>query len=670
MPESNAAWECRLPAGFAGFEFRQPLPYGHQSSPTEGKLFEDDGKAAGPLMGEAGQNTIDAAAFAEGSGPPPHLRVSLVGIDSSSARSLFGASAEHWRVLGIEIDDWMSSPSPTVLVLQDENTTGLTGPLEGMDASDGGFASFLRWSGQSGKSSDKGGSHGVGKATMYGASKLGAMFVATSRWSQTGIDGPHVMARAYLKPHSIQGTKYVAYGFMHDAARTDHECEMPYSGDDAVGIMRALGIDFDMARPGTAVAIPAPFDSIRPDELVRALVDRFFFHIAAGRLTADVCGVRLDQESIHSCPDLDKDVAKRLRAVAVMRSPDTPVIWLESSGEEDKVSGLDLAPHRETMSACYREGIPFVVNLVMGIPGDAKGPDVTYAIFPEGGDTPSVRHPFFVRGGVSLKIPAASTVHGYAVGDVRSQRAKTLLGKCENAAHNKWTRAHLPDRLKFVYSQVTALPRQLEEMMAPMRDDSAVASALDSFFTVELEDGQDGGDIGPALEGSIHDGAAGGTIEASMPATREEQASSGRPVSVERGEPVLDDQDCIPPSRSAQRTAADVHLDASSYRDGVLQIEGRVMPSGVGRALTMRMGYKIGNSKSGIRRHKAEDFDLSQEGMVRVHGCRVLLPVRPNTVSVTLEDGPFTVTISGLDPNRALDYEAFTASRSEAIEQA
>ncbi len=182
-----------------------------------------------------------------------------------------------------------SSKTVPYLAIEDFGTTGLKGSYDlSSDGSDSDYVAFWRRYGESSKTEEHGGRHGLGKSTISAASKLRLFFGATIR-----VDDPghHLLLQGQisLKPHKIGNKVYGTYGLWYDDSNN-----LPIMGKPA----RRFTHDFDLSRdqvPGLSVVIPFPHDDLTPDAIIKIVIEHAFHQIVTGQLI-----VKVDETTI-SC---------------------------------------------------------------------------------------------------------------------------------------------------------------------------------------------------------------------------------------------------------------------------------------------------------------------------------------------------------------------------------
>lgn len=610
------------------WDFQVRSARGHHDTPNVHHLFKGDVEAIEAGVSEGGQNTKDAQL--PGSSAPARLSLSLANVGRDVLRRMFGPSAAHWTASGIDIERLIEEEEPVVLLMEDYNTTGLTGPIHGTEAKEGGFPALMRWSGESSKDDSFGGRYGLGKTALLSCSRARTFVVSTIR---EGGDGPYVIGKAMLKAHQIGETRHVAWGFFFRDLYNGIGPEMPFAGDQASAIAESLGSRRG-DRTGTSFMMPWPVAGVTEETLMRAAVGRFFHQIARGSLEIEVCGTLLDTTTVveHATRLFrpEHPIHQRLRGSMLLGDPTAPVVLIECTGKsrEELLPGdvSDLPAVKEF----FKAGTPFVARVCLPIEGCSGGADLEFAIFPEVGEADAeLRKPFFGRSGVSVVLPYWAMSRGFAVGEVRSRRALSFFAKCENPAHTKWAKSDAPSQP--VFMQAVTMAKRLEELCAPPRDEISIMSRMTRMFTVKIP---------PKLlevERSRNPGRAGGNRGT---------GASGPGINHPAQVPEIKDSGPRP-----QQTGVDY-----AFEGGTLEVRGT---ADAGTVVDLELGYKVNKLKNGVRKHSVLDFDLDREERhtITVSGASLVV-TSPNTLRVAFRGGPVSIAITGFDPNRALDYVA------------
>ena len=185
------------------------------------------------------------------------------------------------------------------LVIEDFGTTGLEG-LYGLDAdaADSNYVAFWRRYGESSKTDEHGGRHGLGKSTIASASKLRLFFGVTVR---SNDPARHLLLQGQisLKPHKVGSEVYDAYGLWYDVS---DDLFLPLIDKAAARFMH----DFELNRgknPGLSVVIPFPADDLNADNVIKAVIENTFHQIITEQLIVTVDDTKIDAKTIFRLAD-------------------------------------------------------------------------------------------------------------------------------------------------------------------------------------------------------------------------------------------------------------------------------------------------------------------------------------------------------------------------------
>ena len=432
------------------------------------------------------------------------MRIATVrpeGVGATYLAGLLSPLLPHLRSCEIPLED-LDLNRPSRLVIEDFETTGLTGAWDSEDAI-GGWYDFFRNFGASHKTGGRGGRWGLGKLVFTSASRVRAFFALTVR-AEDDPPRPLIMGQAVLKAHKIDDARYDSHGFF---ARSEDAGELQLPVENLVEVARFVQA-CNLTRsqePGLSIIIPFPSIEHKSatigQELARHLLVNFFFPILSGDLVADVDGAEISAETF-----------------------DTVV---RNFGGEELHAGNLAAFVREMKEA--RERHPDVVlgNGWYGAIESAMPPRTLedlrlryatggfiYARFPiqirpRGGNVRSTSVEVFIRktkpGEKAASICARGmlTVPGEAksffadgcfVGLVASDEAITsFLGDAEGPSHRNWNAREQKVRTNW-YNADTSLrlvrnaPRQLYTALAAMVERTEERALVDEFWIPKVAD--------------------------------------------------------------------------------------------------------------------------------------------------------------------------------------
>lgn len=196
------------------------------------------------------------------------------------------------RVLAEGLRALREDSSLLLLRVDDYNASGLTGPEYG----DGRYAAVVRRQLDSHKSNERaGGSYGLGKATLWAASRLGLVLI-NSTLSETyeGRTARRVVGRLDLPWREVDGVAYAGPAWLGESdTEKEHEgVSRSWWADERV--VADLRLDRDSDDPGTSFLVVGAHDAAGNNDtledlhgaLSRALADNFWAAMTSGRSTS------------------------------------------------------------------------------------------------------------------------------------------------------------------------------------------------------------------------------------------------------------------------------------------------------------------------------------------------------------------------------------------------
>ncbi|WP_331447191.1 helix-turn-helix transcriptional regulator [Streptomyces xanthochromogenes] len=193
------------------------------------------------------------------------------------------------RVLAEGLRALREESSLLLLRVDDYNASGLTGPEYG----DGRYAAVVRRQLDSHKSNDRaGGSYGLGKATLWAASRLGLVLLnSTLSQPHEGRTARRVVGRLDLPWREVEGVAYAGPAWLGEPdTEKEHEgVSRSWWADERV--VADLRLDRDSDDPGTSFLVVGAHDAAGNSDnleemheaLHRALADNFWAAMTSGR---------------------------------------------------------------------------------------------------------------------------------------------------------------------------------------------------------------------------------------------------------------------------------------------------------------------------------------------------------------------------------------------------
>jgi len=329
------------------WEFQNTSKKAMKRDPMEAEFFIGDGSGekdtgkTDSLVRETVQNCLDARLVP---GKPVEVRFRIFrddkALDSAEAEKYFKGLRPHLEALGLADEALPQNAKLDYLLIEDFNTTGLTGDVGRSSDPDPGSANghpeafywFWRNIGRSGKIAETLGRWGLGKTVLPASSKMSSFLGVTKRAESKG---KYLMGLSVLKIHQVKGKEFSPEGFFCDPA-VSSDLQMPYE-DEAV--IEKLSKDFNLQRgadSGLSIIVPNPLPEITGLRILRSVI--FNFHV---RILRDELVVKIEDESSSfevsktTIGDVDKlvDWSELPNAAAKRKKPNLQFIEQALSAE-------------------------------------------------------------------------------------------------------------------------------------------------------------------------------------------------------------------------------------------------------------------------------------------------------------------------------------------------
>ncbi|MFC4035742.1 helix-turn-helix domain-containing protein [Streptomyces polygonati] len=215
-----------------------------------------------------------------------HLRSFLAALRWNEIEPHYDVAARSQQKAGRVLAEGLRAlrdDSPLLLLrVEDYNASGLTGP----EYEDGRFSAVVRRQLDSHKTSDRaGGSYGLGKATLWAASRLGLVLInSTLSESHEGRTGGRVVGRLDLPWRSVDGVAYAGPAWLGEPdTEKEHEgVSRSWWADEKT--VADLYLDRENDEPGTSFLVVGAHNAADAgatlrethDGLIAALADNFW----------------------------------------------------------------------------------------------------------------------------------------------------------------------------------------------------------------------------------------------------------------------------------------------------------------------------------------------------------------------------------------------------------
>lgn len=416
------------------WHFEQRHPAGVQIIPKDDEHFAAVSGIVTSLVRETTQNSGDA--WAETVPVRMHFRFGK--LDAARFADYVIDLPPHLTHFPAQCETLASRRNVTYLAVEDFGTHGLRGGYgldEGVESS---YVAFWRRYGESSKSEDAGGRHGLGKSTISSASKLRLFFGATVR-----SDDPQrrllLQGQISLRPHRIGDKSFDAYGLWYDNSRKDL---MPFIDKAAARFVH----DFDLRRgkePGLSVVIPFPDDDLTPDEIIKAVIENTFHQIITGHLIVQVDDTIIDPNTIFRLAG--KAGLERLKAAMTLSADVKRKTFPSFSPRPETATQRLKAEHFsdaavEELRKRWAAGDMVSVELPVRIAKKQARSEIgAVQLYVRREQNSDLRKETYVRGRVTVRLrPIANRTNCVALLVADTGIASTFLGDAEPPAHDHW----------------------------------------------------------------------------------------------------------------------------------------------------------------------------------------------------------------------------------------
>ncbi|HEY1793336.1 MAG TPA: hypothetical protein VGG34_10495 [Opitutaceae bacterium] len=429
------------------------------------------------------QNRLDARARNK---PRVEVRYRLCGpVDAATRGRWFAGLASHLASPQVA-EELGAAPSLTRslkwLVIEDFETTGLEGdPLRFQDPDAGStrprndFFWFIRNVGRSGKKGGDRGRWGLGKIVYPATSQVRSIFAYSIRQSDMQR---HLIGRSVLAVHHLDGAQHDSEGYF---GRFDDKTHTFFATPETDAVeLDSFVADFRIQRkptePGLSVVIPWPEDDITMDNLVRSLIEHWFWVILEDRLVVRVTLDATGEEVVLSSDTLESVIRKTvnestleghqlLRKLVFARevhmfdiaSPTfyslTPCPagsapkWDDSEGRFPSEEAIATA--REAYHAGRLVGFDIPVRVTKT--GGGADEMASFEVYIQRSDGGEQATETFLRDGLTIAGQRFLREPGVcAIVKAEDNALGTLLGDAENPAHTRWERSGKHFRGRYV----------------------------------------------------------------------------------------------------------------------------------------------------------------------------------------------------------------------------
>jgi hypothetical protein len=598
------------------WEFDNILPSGVRVEVTQRDQFNNDEVVlAEALVREAIQNSSDA----QTAGSAAKVRFSIHTLSSENGeycRMQIAPLQKHLQACEFQSAE-MDNEIVRVLVIEDFNTSGLTGSLEDIDK--GNFDRFWRAVGESGKFGKAGGRWGLGKLVYSSASNL-RLFYGLTVTSEN--KNPSLMGQIALKSHRIADDFYPPHGFFFGSRSTKLKLQVPIIEKTEISeFCKRFGVS-RTDQTGLSIVIPFLEQSVSEAAIISGVLRNYYFPILSGRLIVEVGNLTIDKNSFldvaknhESALDIPFDfvanISKLLGENKELTS-DTPI------GNVDLLAAHFSAEQLKIMKDSFSKGSAIHVRIPVELKPKAGNKitsfiDIFLKALPEG------KKPFalFARGPITLpserRYFGSSAAYGALI--ATEDNVAAFLGDAENPAHTAWNRnaEKLSLNWKTPHGTLDKIRHSLRALFDLVADEveKEDKEALIDFFSV-LDKSQ---------------GAVG--------KQKKSPKSFNVPKPQEKG------------------------ISIKARNGGFDLVAGpAAMTWSYPRVIRIRIAYDMIGANP-FKRHSPFDFDLSKKAEIAIEStgskCE---PVSANTLKLIVNEPEFSLQIRGFDTRRDIVVDA------------
>lgn len=324
------------------------------------------GDVATKLVREALQNSIDA-----GTAKPVHVTFDLIKSEASKIpgierlRHIYSLCIDHWSqknkhtsdILNRLVTQVQKNLTVSILKISDYNTRGLT-PDD--------YHNLFQVIGGNSKGEGEGGSFGLGKGAYFGASMFRTVFVS----SKYDTDKVYFAGQTRLVSFTTENGKV-----MQSSGTYGHAAQKPVTDE------RLIPEFFKREEVGTNFYIYGYLgEGIFKDEIIKAVLDNFWYAIVKDNLVVSVCGEVINHKTLK---DLIIDYSIKLGSEKDIYNGSYPFFMAYDSSEtkliEEDLPTLGKVKFYVLKNEAYPKKIVFVRKTGMVIQKKGRNAPYGYA---------------------------------------------------------------------------------------------------------------------------------------------------------------------------------------------------------------------------------------------------------------------------------------------------
>ncbi|WP_079406463.1 helix-turn-helix transcriptional regulator [Streptomyces sp. 3211] len=388
----------------------------------------------------------------------------------------YAAAAQSRQKVGRVLEEGLRSlrddSSLLLLRVDDYNAAGLTGPEYG----DGRFAAVVRRQLDSHKRNDRaGGSFGLGKATLWAASRLGLVLMnSTLSESHEGRTAHRVIGRLDLPWREVEGVAYAGPAWLGEPDTEKERESVSRSWWAAEQEVTDLRLDRDSDDPGTSFLVVGAHDAAgggntlqdMVEALSIAIADNFWAAMTAGRSTPATleASVRAFRDDETIVPEHRVDPHERHPGLARAFQAYLDGETVTELTAADQVAAAEVRLDVPPLRAEGRKAVPATHRAVLLVSPAADSDEEHSRIVCMRGTRMTVTSRRPRNLGMGVDPFQAVLLAGFATGDDddTAHAAEAFLRAAEPPEHDRWG---VTEELSALYP---GAPRRLTEFNASM----------------------------------------------------------------------------------------------------------------------------------------------------------------------------------------------------------
>jgi len=426
-----------------------------ERSPHEAEFFNvGDLDASAALVRESIQNSLDARL---NSHHTVHVKFTLGSEPKKKTNPYYSDLLSHVQSCGFKLDA-ATKDEFTYLLIEDFGTRGLDGPITRTEVSDGQKSNYynLWWrEGISRKEGRDAGRWGLGKTVFFVCSELRSFWGLTVRHDD---NRELLLGKALLKSHRHNNTQYDYYGYY---------CIGENQPIEAPNEIAKFKQQFNISRngeSGLSIVIPFPVPDITDRDLIRAVIQHYFYSIIRGFLTVEV---RTNSHTTLLNKQTIFDIASQIswKGTSWENHPVTNLLYFihNATNTQDtqfivldkfvlpKITEDLFGNKLEYARKLFSEGklVPIKIPIQIILTEGTVVGSHFHAFIQKDEELPKVEE-FYIRSGITIsEIKMVKTNNIRALLTAEDESVARFLGDSESPAHTDWKERTEDFKLKY-----------------------------------------------------------------------------------------------------------------------------------------------------------------------------------------------------------------------------